>query len=125
MKGKETIEELNAVSSENADGTVQSNDDGSSEKEAEVHPLFTTDALPSISVPSVSIVTIPGIDFSMKYTIKPNITTQLAYPSEGLSKPEDFDWKQIRSSMYTLKIPVTLNNSFSYGGSFFSVSNNT
>ena len=124
LHGKETIEELNAVSSENADGTVQSNDDGSSEKEAEVHPLFTTDALPSISVPSVSIVTIPGIDFSMKYTIKPNITTQLAYPSEGLSKPEDFDWKQIRSSMYTLKIPVTLNNSFSYGGSFFSVSNN-
>lgn len=98
--------------------------DSLSEDENSEKNIFSTDALPVIATPSVSFVDIPGTAFSMKYSVKPSITSQIAYPSSGLKKADDFDWKTIRSSMYTLKVPVSLNNSFSYGGSFFSISNN-
>ena len=92
------------------------------------NPRFSTslpkEAFPSISALASSITNLDGLSASIKYSIKPNLTTQLAYASDKLNCPEDFTWDKLKSFMYTLKIPVTLDNSLSYGGSFFSASSN-
>lgn len=66
---------------------------------------------------------IPGLEYSLSYNVNPSVNSQLAYSSELLKSPEDFDWKKIRSSMYSVKVPVSLNNTMTYGGSFLSLSN--
>ena len=86
--------------------------------------MILKDALPSLNVPSNSVKTFSDVTFSSKYSIKPAFTSQLAYSTANLSSPEDFHWEEIRSSSYTVKVPVALDNSFSYGGSFLSLSNN-
>ena len=84
--------------------------------------ILPAESLPKLQTPSFSINSISGLAFSMKYSVRPNLNTQLAYDSAMLKTPEDFDWSKLKSSMYTLKIPVTLDNSLSYGGNFFSIS---
>ena len=86
--------------------------------------ILPKEAFPSISALTSSITNLDGLSASIKYSIKPNLTTQLAYASDKLNCPEDFTWDKLKSFMYTLKIPVTLDNSLSYGGSFFSASSN-
>ena len=100
-------------------------DDGSIEKFEEEIAILDESAFPVMNTSSVSQTTIPGVTFSSQYSIKPAFTSQLAYPSSStyLKKPEDFEWNNLRSSMYTLKIPITLNNSFGYGGNFISATN--
>ncbi|MBQ5471828.1 MAG: LPS-assembly protein LptD [Treponema sp.] len=92
-----------------------------SQQEKEILPK---EAFPSMATVTSSLQSIEGLTASIKYSIKPNFTTQLAYSSDKLEKPEDFEWKNLKSSMYTFKLPVTLDNSLSYGGSFFSISSN-
>ncbi len=108
-----------------ADHSVEENKASadSSASEEKTEPVLPDSAFPALSAPSNSIVNISGLTFSTKYSIKPNLTTQLAYASSNLKKPEDFKWDELKSSMYTFKLPVTLDNSLTYGGNFFSVSN--
>ena len=40
-----------------------------------------------------------------------------------LLTPEDFDWSNICSNMYTVKLPVSVNSNLGYGGSFFTMTN--
>lgn len=78
---------------------------------------------PLLNTQAVGGTEISGLTFTSTYSIRPNLTTQLAYSSSNLKKAEDFDWNKLKTSMYTLKLPVSLDNRFTYGGSFFSVSN--
>ncbi len=64
-----------------------------------------------------------GITYKLNYTIGFNITTQISYSDTNLKTSDDFDWNNIRSSMYNMKIPVSLSSLFNYGGNFFSVEN--
>ncbi len=79
---------------------------------------------------------LPEIDFSpelsniadifaykLTYNASANLITQINYSEANLSTAEDFKWEEIRSSMYTLKTPVTLTSAMNYGGEFFSVVN--
>lgn len=123
------------AAAEAADGAAEipaddaENSGADSSEEAEAQPeesglvFLSSEPLPSLSSSTDSASLIPGIAFSMKYSVKPSISTQIAYSSENLKKADDFDWSNLRSSMYTIKVPVTLDNSFSYAGSFFSISN--
>lgn len=93
------------------------------DKSDEADEKLTAAALPVLNFPSFTQTALPGISFSSKYSVKPSLSTQLAYSSSALKKPEDFDWENLRSSLYTLKIPVTLDNNFSYAGNFFTAVN--
>lgn len=64
-----------------------------------------------------------GITYKLNYTIGFNITTQISYSDTNLKTSDDFDWNNIRSSMYNMKIPVSLSSLLNYGGNFFSVEN--
>ena len=118
------------LENENPEGVAQESENSfkenklSNEEQKEGIDLILKDALPSLNVPSNSVKTFSDVTFSSKYSIKPAFTSQLAYSTANLSSPEDFHWEEIRSSSYTVKVPVSLDNSFSYGGSFLSLSNN-
>ena len=90
---------------------------------SETDKALEREAFPDLTFPSASQIAISGITFAAKYSVKPSLTTQLVYSSDHLKKPEDFEWDNMRSSMYTLKVPVTLDNVFTYGGNFFSATN--
>lgn len=61
--------------------------------------------------------------YKLTYSAAANLVTQLNYSEANLSTADDFKWESIRSSMYTLKTPVTLTSAMNYGGEFFSVVN--
>ncbi|MGI5116402.1 hypothetical protein [Treponema sp. SP13] len=84
---------------------------------------FFEKALPSLTAVAPAVTVIPGFDYKLSYSLKPTFTSQIAYSSTGLSKPEDFQWSKVRSSMYTLKTPLSLDSVASYGGSFFTLTN--
>ena len=93
-------------------------------KEEVVTEIFTKDDLPNLKVSKTSAKTISDVTFSSKYSIKPSFTSQFSYSTANLQSSDDFEWKKIRASSYTLKVPVSLNNSFTYGGNFLTLSNN-
>lgn len=80
--------------------------------------------LPELAFTPAKIQVSDGINYKLTYNISADLTTQLAYSSSNLKKSEDFDWNNIRSSMYILKTPATVTSNFNYGGDFFSVVNN-
>ena len=85
--------------------------------------------LPSLEASSETASTISGLSYKLDYSINSSLNTQIAYsPTDKAGKkylktPEDFDWKKLRSSMYTVKLPVTVNSNLGYGGSFFTMTN--
>ena len=85
--------------------------------------------LPELTAASVSASTISGLTYKLDYSVNSSLNTQIAYNSTDkdgkkyLKTPEDFDWSKVRSSMYTIKVPVSLTSNLGYGGSFFSMKN--
>ena len=78
---------------------------------------------------SASASVISGLTYKLDYNINTNLNTQISYSSTDkdgktyLKTPEDFDWNNIRSFMYTVKSPFNLTSNLGYGGSFFSMKN--
>ncbi|MGP1459805.1 MAG: hypothetical protein ACTTKL_10955 [Treponema sp.] len=91
--------------------------------ETKINDKIADAAFPALNFPSFSQVALPGVTFATKYTFKPSLSTQLTYSSTGLRRPDDFEWEKLRSSLYTVKIPLTIENTFSYGGNFFTAVN--
>lgn len=113
--------EKSTLSAEN-ESLVEKSQELANSQEKNEQDLIPLESFPKITSPSFSITNISGLAFSMKYSVRPNLSTQLVYDSAMLETPEDFDWNKLKSSMYTLKIPVTLDNNLSYGGNFFNIS---
>lgn len=121
QKKIEEAEKLSKKSESEEEKIEESNsEENKSEEEKE---KFSISLFPLISGASASVTNIPGTTFTMKYSIKPSLTTQIAYSSSNLKSSDDFKWNELKSTMYTFKMPVTVDNNFSYGGSFFTVAN--
>ena len=92
-------------------------------------PTLPMPVLPELTSTSTSATTISGLTYKLDYSVNSNINTQIAYSSTDnkgntyLKTPEDFAWDKVRSTMYTIKTPVSLTSSLGYGGSFFSMKN--
>lgn len=82
-----------------------------------------SDPFPKLDTSSGSVTLPGGLDFRSTYSIKPNLVTQLSYSSVPLKVSSDFDWNRMRSSMYTYKMPITVDNTLSYAGNFFTFNN--
>ncbi len=119
--------EQNALEEDDSKQKEEEGEENSLEKKSELEAL--TSALVQLDTASFSAVTISGLDYKLDYKINPSYDTQIAYSASDssgktyLKTPEDFDWTKIRSSMYTIKIPLSINSSLGYGGSFFSMKN--
>ena len=100
-----------------------------SEKVEDEKSKLPQPVLPELSGTSASAATISGLTYKLDYSVNSNLNTQIAYSTADkdgktyLKTPEDFEWDKIRSSMYTIKTPVSLTSSLGYGGSFFSMKN--
>lgn len=117
-KEKEALERGETLPANNEPNVTQETE----EKKEE--PLFcNNDPFPVLDAPGTSITLPAGLDFKSTYSIKPSLVTQLSYSSTGLKTSSDFDWNVMRSSMYTYKMPITIDNTLSYAGSFFTFSN--
>lgn len=85
--------------------------------------------LVELSTSSLSATTISGFSYKLDYSASTSLDTQISYSSTDkddvkyLLTPEDFDWKNIRSFMYMLRSPVSVNSNLGYGGNFFSMKN--
>ena len=79
--------------------------------------------LPELEYTAVKENINDGITYKLNYNIGLNLTTQMSYSDTNLHTSDDFDWNNIRSSMYNMKIPISLSSLFNYGGNFFSLEN--
>ena len=66
-----------------------------------------------------------GFVYKLDYSFTPSILTQIIYSTDTsyLKTGSDFEWENIKSSMYTIKLPTTLSNNFTYGGTVFTATN--
>ncbi len=122
-KNKEKTETETQNSQSQNENTENGENNGTDIAEADTEPLLPDSALPALTGVSAGVTDFSGISYSMKYSIKPSLSTQISYNSSNLDTPGDFDWSVLKSSMYKLSVPITLDNNFSYSGNFFSVSN--
>ncbi len=120
----EGAEEKNAESEKKTE-IAQADEKVENEEKASI-PL---PKLPELTGTSTSATTISGLTYKLDYNVNSNINTQIAYNSTDssgnryLNTPEDFKWEKVRSTMYTIKTPVSLTSNLGYGGSFFSMKN--
>lgn len=118
-------EETAKKEAENADDTKKSeekSEEKSDEKTEEEKPLF--DYLnPELAFTPTKETVNDTITYALTYSLGMNATNQLAYASSNLKKSEDFNWSDIRSSMYNVKLPLSVTSKFNYGGNFFTVEN--
>ena len=104
------------------------NNDSQENPEDQTIPL-PKPSLPELQGTALTAATISGLTYKLDYNINTNLNTQIAYNSTDkdgvkyLKTPQDFDWEKIRSSMYTVKIPITLTSNLGYGGNFFTMKN--
>ena len=116
-------ENADATKGESEAHTEAENAENTNGAKAKDDAKFFEKALPALTASSPAVTLIPGFDYKLTYSLKPTFTSQLAYSSTGLNKPEDFRWSRVRSSMYTLKTPLSFDSAASYGGSFFNLTN--
>lgn len=113
--------EARAVNDETAPKTGIGNDEtaGNGKK----GNIDVTTALPIIEVQNSGVQSVSGFEYALSYNFNPDYTSQIAYSSTGLSSPDDFDWSEKKSYMYTLRLPVSLSNSMSVGGEVATLKN--
>lgn len=103
--------------------------DKKNEKEEEENHYFKNGniipLLPELDFSQEKASLAEGFVYKLDYSFNPSILTQMAYSTDTnyLKSGNDFKWENIKSSMYTIKLPATLSNNFTYGGSVLSVSN--
>lgn len=89
------------------------------EKKEPENKLFFTE----LQTQNIS-TSLPGdISYRLSYSFNPTYVLQTNYDPQNISQ-EGFDWNKKKSEMYTLKMPLELSSSFSYGKSFLSIYNN-
>ncbi|MCQ2572686.1 MAG: hypothetical protein MJ182_02195 [Treponema sp.] len=102
----------------------EDNSETNSESEKQEKSFFEENfALPSLSFSGENSSSVQGFAYNLSYSVNSTLNTQMAYASEHLKSPDDFEWDKYRSFMYTLKVPASLSSTMSYGGSLLSMNN--
>ena len=52
-----------------------------------------------------------------------NLSSQITYDASKVNYAGDFDWKDIKSTMYTVKMPVNINSNMNFYGNYFTMNN--
>ena len=91
--------------------------------EENIESEYYTMVLTELAFTNPSINKVSGISYNLGYSINANFNTQMSYSSESFAQSDDFDWKTIRSYMYSFSLPISLNSSFKYADGLFSLSN--
>lgn len=74
--------------------------------------------------PTVTYYNLPsGVIYNLSYSFTPSYVNQMNFDLSSITKPEDFEWTKIKSSMYTIKAPLSVTSNLSYGQSFLNLKN--
>lgn len=79
--------------------------------------------LPELSTKVPTIDDKESFSYNLTYQIKTSLSTQFIYDAAILESPQDFDWTNVKSFMYTLKAPLSITSNMNYGGDFLSMTN--
>ena len=79
--------------------------------------------LPELDYTAAKETVNDGLSYKLSYNVGFNMTTQISYSDTNLRTSDDFNWSDVRSSMYTIKVPFSLSSQFNYGGNFFQLDN--
>ena len=63
------------------------------------------------------------LTYKLNYSIETDFKSQNTFPSSNLQTADDFNWNNMRSSMYNMKIPLSISSQLNYGGSFLTLDN--
>ncbi len=127
LKTEKQLEEERKKAEEEA---AAQNNDGQSEKttqeektEEETKEDVFEYYLPELEYTATKDKIEDGITYKLTYSVGLNVTTQVSYSDTNLKTSDDFDWNNVRSSMYNMKVPLSLASLFNYGGNFFTIDN--
>ena len=112
-------EEARKAAGEEVETKSETNEETETKEEDKLFDYY----LPELDYTAAKDTINDGLSYKLNYNIGFNLTTQVSYADSNLKTSDDFDWNDVRSSMYNMKIPVSLSSLFNYGGSFFSVEN--
>lgn len=97
----------------------QSSEEKKENSETELNLFF-----PELNVTGQRYSLPGGLNYNLSYTFSPSFITQVSYATDKISKPEDFEWSDTKSWMYTLRAPLNLKSNLSYGNNLFTMTNN-
>lgn len=70
-----------------------------------------------------SISNITPFSYKLDYSLNSNLSSQVTYDASKVNYAGDFDWKDIKSTMYTVKMPVNINSNMNFYGNYFTMNN--
>lgn len=108
-------EELKSNSEKAKESGEEEGEEGKGEEKGEEGALNSFDALPYLNMQDGSAKAVSGFTYGLSYNFKPQYSSQIAYSSSALKGPDDFDWSNKKSYMYTLRLPVSVTNAFTVG----------
>lgn len=114
--------EIAQESSQNNEFESQNENSDSIENEKDEEKFFGL-ILPDLKTNLISNHSDSDFSYNLTYQIKSTLSTQFAYDSSVLTGPQDFNWKKVKSFMYTVKLPVSLSSDLKYGDSFIHMTN--
>ena len=126
---KEAEEKRLAEEAENANDNNESAVAVENQEDKNEELKLPVPVLPELTSTTSNAATVTGLTYKLDYSVNSNLNTQISYSATDkngkkyLKTPEDFNWKNIRSSMYTLKLPFSVTSNLGYGGSFFTMKN--
>lgn len=120
---KQKEAETEGENAENQSASEENKEESENEEDEEEKEGIFEYYLPDLEYTAAKDTIGEGINYKLSYNLGLNLTTQVSYSDTNLRTPDDFDWDKVRSSMYNMKVPLSLASLFNYGGSFFVVEN--
>lgn len=114
------LSEKASESSENNENNKNNENKEEIENEIQNEINFT---FPEIN-PVIASYDLPaGINYNLNYNFTPNYINQITFAVDKINNPSDFQWTNLKSAMYTIKAPLTVNSNLSYGRDLFTLKN--
>lgn len=77
--------------------------------------------LPQISVASATVVPVDGLRYKLSYSVTPDFSSEIGYSIPATRR--DFDWDNINSFFWYLRVPVRLSSDLGYRNNFVNLIN--
>lgn len=94
-----------------------------SDADENAYEAIPSDLMPVLSFQGLSKKELSGLQYSLTYSLSPALATEMYFDTGIWHSPEDIDWQNVKSSYFSLKIPLTLKDTFSWKNNFLSLNN--
>ncbi len=99
------------------DSAAQEDGGGEAQEETGAEAI----GLPQISVASATVVPVDGLRYKLSYSVTPDFSSEIGYSIPATRR--DFDWDNINSFFWYLRVPVRLSSDLGYRNNFVNLIN--